>query len=99
MAAKDRNTIRFDMSFSGKNTRYENIYLFDKGGLFTPGMTTRTDKITGWTGNSMSNDLAKYMIKMTKLIDKISTLTKEQKYMNDTKRNTVFAQKIARTKI
>ena len=85
MAAKNRNTIRFDMSFSGQNTTYENRYLFDKGGFFTPGMTTRTDTITGWTGNSMSHDLAKYMIKMTKLIDKISTLTKEQKCINDTK--------------
>ena len=36
---------------------------------------------------------------MAKLIDKISTLTKEQKYMNDTKRNLVFAQNISRTKI
>ena len=49
MAAKDRNTIRFDMYFSGQNTTYENVDLFDKGGFFTPGMTTRTDKITGWT--------------------------------------------------
>ena len=39
------------------------------------------------------------MIKMEKLIDKISKLTKEQKYMNDTKRNLVFAQNISRTKI
>ena len=76
MAAKDRNTIRFDMSFSGQNTTYENIYSFDKGGFFTSGMTTRTDKITGWTGNSMSHNLVKYMIKMKKVIDKISTLTK-----------------------
>ena len=99
MAAKDRNTIRFDMSFSGKNTTYENLYLFDKGGFFTPGMTTRTDTITGWTGNLMSHDLAKYMIKRTKLIEKIITLTKEQKYMNDKKINTVFEQNISRTKI
>ena len=49
MAAKDRSTIRFDMSFSGQNKTYENLYLFDKGGFFIPGMTTRTDKITGWT--------------------------------------------------
>ena len=99
MAAKDRNTTRFDISFSGQNTTHENIDLFDKGGFFTPGMTTRTDKITGWTGNSMNHDLEKYMIKMTKLIDKIITLTKEEKYMNDTNRNKVFAQNISRTKI
>ena len=49
MAAKDMNNIRFDMSFSGQNTTYENVDLFDKGGFFTPGMTSRTDKITGWT--------------------------------------------------
>ena len=78
MAAKDRNTIQFEISFSGQDKKYENINLFDKGGFFDPGMTTITDKITGLTGNSMSHDLAKYMIKMTKLIDKISTLTKEK---------------------
>ena len=33
MAAKDRNTIRFDMSFSGQNKTYENLDLFDKGGF------------------------------------------------------------------
>ena len=71
MSAKDRNTIRFDMSFSGQNTTYENIDLFDKGGFFTPGMNTKTDKITGCTGNLMSQDLSKYMIKMTKLIEKL----------------------------
>ena len=36
---------------------------------------------------------------MKKLTDKISILTKEQKYMNDNKRDTVFAQNISRTKI
>ena len=41
MAEKDRNTIRFNMSFYGQNTTYKNIDLFDKGGCFTPDMTTR----------------------------------------------------------
>ena len=30
-SAKDRNSIRFDMSFSGRNSTYENINLFEKG--------------------------------------------------------------------
>ena len=29
-SAKDRNSIRFDMSFSGRNSTYENIKLFEK---------------------------------------------------------------------
>ena len=77
MAEKYKNTIQFDMSFSGKNTTYENMDAFDKGVFFTLGMTRRTDKIKGLKGNSMSRDLEKYMIKMTKLIDEIITLTKE----------------------
>ena len=57
MDAKYNNTIRFDISFTGQNTTYENMDAFDKGGFFTPGMATRTDKITGWTANSMSRGL------------------------------------------
>ena len=32
-SAKDRNSIRFDMAFSGRNSTYENITLFEKGGF------------------------------------------------------------------
>ena len=36
-SAKDRNSIRFDMSFSGRNSTYENIKLFEKGGFLLLG--------------------------------------------------------------
>ena len=70
-SAKDRNSIRFDMAFSGRNSTYENITLFEKGGFFTPGMTTSTDKITGWSGNTLSHDLAYFMIEMSQILLRI----------------------------
>ena len=98
-SAKDRNSIRFDMSFSGRNSTYENINLFEKGVFFTPGMTTSTDKITGWSGNTLSHDLAYFMIEMSQILLQIKTITRSTSLMNDTIRNNTFADKITTTKI
>ena len=98
-SAKDRNSIRFDMAFSGRNSTYENITLFEKGGFFTPGMTTSTDKITGWSGNTLSHDLAYFMIEMSQILLRIKTITKSKSLMNDIIRNNTFADQISKTKI
>ena len=62
-------------------------------------MTTSTDKITGWSGNTLSHDLAYYMIEMSKTLLQIKTITRSTSLMNDIIRNNTFADKITTTKI
>jgi hypothetical protein len=69
-SAKDRNSIRFDMAFSGRNSTYEILHYLKKE-FFTPGMTTSTEKITGWSGNTLSHDLAYFMIEMSQILLRI----------------------------
>ena len=62
-------------------------------------MTTRTDKITGWSGNTLSHDLAYFMIEMSQILLQIKTITRSTSLMNDIIRNNTFADKITTTKI
>ena len=86
--------------FQEKKSKYENIEIFEKGGFFTPGMTTSTDKITGWSGNNtLGHDLAYFMIEMTQILLIINTLTKSEPLINDSIQNNTFADKMNKTKI
>ena len=62
-------------------------------------MTTSTDKITGWSGNTLSHDLAYFMIEMSQILLRIKTITKSKSLMNDIIRNNTFADQISKTKI
>ena len=87
------------MSFSGQNSTYENTDFFENRGFFTPGMTTSTDKITGWSGNTLSHDLSYLIIEMTQILLITNTLTITEPLMDDAIRNNAFADKMTKTKI